>query len=71
MTWSKHADPADTSGCGCRACVDRPELGMLNPTVCRMIGCSLCGNKRCPHATHHDNECTRSNEPGQEGSVYR
>lgn len=36
----------------------------------RMILCEKCGNKRCPHATDHDNECTASNEPGQEGSVY-
>ncbi len=33
--------------------------------------CTICGNKRCPHATDHRNECTGSNEPGQPGSVYR
>ena len=31
---------------------------------------SRCGNKRCPCAAHHDNECTNSNEPGQAGSLY-
>ena len=31
---------------------------------------SKCGNKRCPCAAHHDNECTGSNEPGQPGSMY-
>lgn len=31
---------------------------------------SKCGNKRCPCAAHHDNECTGSNEPGQPGSLY-
>ena len=27
--------------------------------------CSICGNKRCPHASDHNYECTNSNEPGQ------
>lgn len=34
------------------------------------ILCPDCGNKRCPKAIHHDHACTRSNEPGQEGSRY-
>lgn len=37
----------------------------------QMILCKVCGNKRCPKATDHENECTNSNEPGQEGSVYK
>jgi hypothetical protein len=32
--------------------------------------CSICGNKRCPHATDHRLTCTGSNEPGQIGSSY-
>jgi len=32
--------------------------------------CSICGNKRCPHATDHELDCTGSNEPGQKGSAY-
>lgn len=32
--------------------------------------CSECGNKRCPKATWHENECTHSNAPGQPGSSY-
>lgn len=36
----------------------------------RMILCGVCGNKRCPKASDHDLQCTSSNEPGQEGSVY-
>jgi len=35
-----------------------------------MILCNICGNKRCPHATDHELQCTDSNEPDQEGSVY-
>jgi hypothetical protein len=37
----------------------------------RMIVCPECGNKRCPKATHHDNACTGSNDPGQPGSNYK
>jgi hypothetical protein len=36
----------------------------------RFIVCSDCGNKRCPKATHHDSNCTKSNDAGQRGSVY-
>lgn len=36
----------------------------------RMILCPTCGNKRCPKASNHVLDCTRSNEPGQDGSVY-
>jgi hypothetical protein len=39
-------------------------------TLTRMILCPVCGNKRCPHATNHNNPCTNSNEPGQPGSRY-
>jgi hypothetical protein len=35
-----------------------------------MILCPTCGNKRCPKANDHRNECTGSNEPGQKGSAY-
>jgi hypothetical protein len=36
-----------------------------------MIGCRICGNKRCPRATDCSLECTNSNEPGQKGSRYK
>ena len=36
----------------------------------RMILSPKCGNKRCPHATDHNYECTNSNESGQPGSRY-
>ena len=35
-----------------------------------MIVCEFCGNKRCPHATHHIHKCTNNNDSGQEGSIY-
>jgi hypothetical protein len=47
--------------CSCAEC---------NPMAWWMILCSTCGNKRCPHATHHDHTCTGSNEPGQVGSSW-
>lgn len=34
------------------------------------FACEICGNKRCPHHSDHELECTGSNEPGQPGSVY-
>lgn len=34
------------------------------------IVCAKCGNKRCPHATDRNLDCTGSNEPGQPGSFY-
>ncbi len=35
-----------------------------------MIVCPECGNKRCPKATWHVQECSHSNDSGQQGSVY-
>lgn len=46
------------------------DMPMLPLDLVRMILCPKCGNKRCPHASDHRLECTGSNEPGQEGSVY-
>lgn len=50
--------------CWCETC--RPNT----PDDMRLIVCPACGNKRCPHATHHNNECTASNAPGQKGSSW-
>lgn len=52
------------SGCDCQTC--RP----ITMNDMRMVLCSICGNKRCPHATNHVLACTNSNEPGQLGSSY-
>jgi hypothetical protein len=52
------------SACWCH--IRRP-VTMLDS---RMVLCPTCGNKRCPHASHHDHECGNSNEPGQSGSAY-
>ncbi|MBB5508097.1 hypothetical protein [Paraburkholderia atlantica] len=62
------------SECQCRACLRGQTVdygfGTMSADMTRMIVCGKCGNKRCPHATDHRNECTNSNEPGQSGSVY-
>lgn len=50
--------------CWCHKCSDASILEQ------RMILCPECGNKRCPKASDHALACTRSNEPGQPGSVY-
>ena len=52
--------------CHCHTC--RP-IDPRDPESVYMRLCS-CGNKRCPKATDHRNECTNSNEPNQSGSIY-
>jgi hypothetical protein len=62
----------------CRKCWEKENKSktiaiddvLINPINMPMIVCSICGNKRCPHATDHELPCTNSNEPGQEGSIY-
>lgn len=62
--WFRKNRPAPINpDCWCHAC--RPD--QVNY---RMILCPDCGNKRCPHANHHDNACTGSNDTGQAGSAY-
>lgn len=57
--------------CGCYRCwsekAEPNKMGLLSRPF---IVCSICGNKRCPHATDHRLECTGSNQAGQPGSVY-
>lgn len=53
--------------CWCHTCCEK-ETGYHH--IFRMVLCPDCGNKRCPKATNHEFECTGSNEPGQEGSIY-
>lgn len=50
--------------CGCLKCSPNVFPNM------RFNVCPICGNKRCPHATDHNYECTNSNDVGQTGSVY-
>lgn len=57
-------------GCACRKCWSERNKKRKTPRFFPFIVCSHCGNKRCPHATDHNLECTDSNEPGQNGSDY-
>ena len=52
--------PKDHQHYDCEQC--RNDAGAF-PTY--MIVCPDCGNKRCPQAINHRNQCTRSNEPYQ------
>lgn len=67
QVWA-YLDEVNTS-CGCEACYKAVQMKHLGYNVRdRMILCPVCSNKRCPHATHHDNLCTGSNSPGQVGN---
>ena len=53
--------------CWCHNC--RP-IDYTDPGSVYMRLCPTCGNKRCPKATNHLNDCTNSNEPNQVGNIY-
>lgn len=73
--------------CGCLACQEMrsEELRSAKPVFSDSswwhaipgmdphfrYACEICGNKRCPHHTDHNLECTGSNATGQPGSVYQ
>lgn len=61
-------------GCPCYACDSKTwpgwRNGMSAPFPVRMSLCPNCGNKRCPAAFDHTQQCSGSNEPGQRGSLY-
>lgn len=56
--------------CWCHVCNRDVKVNGFPLSMTQMILCPTCGNKRCPKATDHRNECTNSNDPGQSGSVY-
>lgn len=47
-TWERNPN-----GCGCHRC---------NPRAAWFVGCDVCGNKRCWHATDHRLKCTGTND---------
>lgn len=51
----------------CQRCDNEQQPGKSR----RFMPCSICGNKRCPHATDHRLACTDSNTSGQPGSSYK
>ncbi len=57
--------------CYCYNCnKDKSDKFGFPRVMTKMILCPKCGNKRCPHSTDHNLECTGSNDPGQSGSRY-
>ena len=54
---------------GLHDCLRCWEEGGADPFSRIMFLCPTCGNKRCPKATDHRNECTGSNKAGQKGSA--
>lgn len=58
------------SNCNCTECISvrGDSINGIPRLMCEMIVCETCGNKRCPRASNHRNDCTNSNEPGQIGS---
>ncbi len=73
--WVADAELLGGPLCRCLRCLrerDARDPDTDCPTTwSQMVVCRVCGNKRCPHATDHRNACTRSNAPGQVGSVYQ
>jgi hypothetical protein len=60
-------------GCPCYACDSPtwPSDSVWGTAFSRRMSlCPHCGNKRCPGAANHRNDCSGSNEPGQAGSLY-
>ena len=72
-------NPDELKNCLCRRCQEERDgaktlfgaEALWNIGFAGMVTCEICGNKRCPHATDHRNDCTNSNEVGQKGSVYQ
>lgn len=64
-------EAARHTGCRCAKCIANVKLNGWPLSSQVMILCETCGNKRCPHATNHANECTGSNAVGQKGSSYQ
>lgn len=63
--------------CRCRQCLrDRGEGMVVNgrwlpAELTELTLCQVCGDKRCPRAEDHRNECAGSNESGHSGECER
>ena len=60
----------NVSSCRCKSCLRDLDISSPCKTgwpwgMQEMTVCAICGNKRCPKASDHDNLCTDSNELGQ------
>ncbi|WP_313694725.1 hypothetical protein [Achromobacter mucicolens] len=57
------AQPGAQKNCNCATC--RPYSVEM-----RMILCEVCGDKRCPHAADHRNECTSHPKQHNDGGAH-
>ena len=63
-----------SDSCECRDCLSARKALDDNgwPVLCtRMILCPECGDKRCPHADNHMNECTHKYEKPISDAILR
>lgn len=56
ITWRIVPQPQPEK-CGCRSCLTPAER------LCTFVVCPECGDKRCPRADDHRNDCTSDNVP--------
>lgn len=54
----------------CRVCESEALKKSNDPFGYRFIVCPKCGNKRCPKASAHWQDCSGSNDDGQPRSFY-
>jgi hypothetical protein len=77
MSYCKSGPTAFPGSAGCQRCDAKRLATLVKKTgdwtdgFGGMIVCPTCGNKRCPKATFHGNDCTGSNAPNQPGSSYQ
>lgn len=59
-----------SNNCHCAVCFEY-QLMVYQSTVFPIMHlCPDCGNKRCPKASYHGNDCSNSNVVNQLGSFY-
>lgn len=61
----------DENSICCHKCAEGKTIHGIPVAFARLIVCRQCGNKRCPHASDHDQPCTGSNEPGQADAAFK
>jgi len=77
VSYCKSGPTAFHGSAGCQKCDTKRLAALVKKTgdwtdgFGGMIVCATCGNKRCPKATFHGNDCTGSNAPNQPGSSYQ
>lgn len=75
--WCKPGTVLFPGAAGCQKCDGERLAALVKKTgdwtdgFGGMIVCASCGNKRCPKATFHGNQCSGSNAPNQSGSSYQ